>query len=276
MQELLRGERLKRRLDDLGLRALIMILAQGWFILLWGLGVPSVAAGLALGLLGQMTLTRYRRDTAIAREAALRRRIGGELALEELLLSPAAQAHRQAAGLLASAYPPLTVLEDTPHGARCRYESAELLVRCAAHPADSELSCDEIAAAARACRAVGADRAVLCLCCKCSPAAAAFADQLPVPVRLISRQTLLTLAGRAAPVTDAQLVALAARQKKLTPATLLRGALHRSKAKRYMTYGLGLMLLYIVTGLKYYPIPGALCLLLAVGCRCVREEPETL
>ena len=95
-------------------------------------------------------------------------------------------------------------------------------------------------------------------------------------MKVIRRETLAALAGQAHPATDAQLVELGRRKKRLAPGGLMQTALRREKAKTYMLYGLGLTLLYVATGLWYYPGPGIACLVLSVVCRCRREEAERL
>ena len=69
---------------------------------------------------------------------------------------------------------------------------------------------------------------------------------------------------------------LGKRKKRLAPGGLMQTALRREKAKTYMLYGLGLTLLYVVTGLWYYPAPGLACLVLSVVCRCRKAGEERL
>lgn len=276
MQEYLRKGRFSAFMNDLGLRAVIALLAQIWFILLWGLTVPSVVAGLALGLLGQMALSRWRKENAVNREQALRRRLGGEAVLEDMLLKPVKENHLQAATLLAGKYEGLEIREAGDEGVLCRCGDKTLLVVCPVRPAECEFTAGEAAALERTASSCGADRIVVCLTCGCAGSAAAWAETAPIPIRFISRATMLSLAGRAAPVTDEQLVALGARKKRSVPGGIAQSMLMPEKAKRYMTYGVGLMLLYVVTGLKYYPVPGGICLLLGVLCRCIRQTPERL
>ena len=276
MQQYLRNGRFGAFMNDLGLRAVIALLAQAWFILLWGLTVPSVVAGLALGLLGQMALSCWRRENAVSREQALRRRLGGELFLEGMLLRSTKEAHRQAALLLEKQYEELTIRTVGDDGARCDYRGQTLLVVCPAKPAECSFSAGEAALLERTAAACGADRIVVCLTCGCSGEAAAWAETAPIPIRFISRAAMLAMAGRTAPVTDEQLVALGARKRRSVPGSIAKSMLMPEKAKRYMTYGVGLMLLYVVTGLKYYPVPGGVCLMLSVLCRCVRQTPERL
>lgn len=265
MQSYLRKARLSTLADNAGLRLAILLAALGWFIYLWGLSLPALLAGCALGIMGQLALTHYRRRTVDRREVALRRRLGGELLLEEMLLAPARQAHFQAALLLGQRYP-LTMERVTEEGMLCRSGEERLLVSCIALPENGEADQGNILAVQRACRKHGVKRGVACVTGRCSPKVEAWAAEGTVPVRIIRRDVLLQLAGRMCPATDEQLIQLGKRKKR--PVTAGRIILRRDKAKTYMMYGFGLMLLYMITGLKYYPIPGGVCLVLGVLSRC--------
>ena len=80
---------------------------------------------------------------------------------------------------------------------------------------------------------------------------------MPTPIRVIRRETLLALAGRLSPATDAQLVALGQRKRR-TPqrGSLLSIMTQREKAPRYWGYGLFMLILYILTGSAWYAMPG--------------------
>lgn len=265
MQSYLRKARFSTLADDLGLRLLLFALGIGWFIYLWGLSVPSLLAGLALGMMGQLALGQFRRRTVDKREAALRSRLGGELLLEEILLAPSRQAHFQTALLLGERYP-LTMERVTEEGMLCRSGEERLLVSCIALPENGEAGQGNILAVQRACRKHGVARGVACVTGQCSPKVEAWAAEGTVPVKIIRRDVLLNLAGQMCPATDEQLIQLGKRKKR--PVTAGRIILRRDKAKAYMMYGFGLMLLYMITGLKYYPIPGGVCLVLGVLSRC--------
>ena len=84
-------------LDSVGRGVLLMALGIGWFVFLWGLNLPALLAGIALGTLLLLLRRLYRQTTLVRRETALRCRIGGELLLEKMLLSEAKEAHFQAA-----------------------------------------------------------------------------------------------------------------------------------------------------------------------------------
>ena len=98
-----------------------MALGIGWFVFLWGLNLPALLAGIALGTLLLLLRRLYRQTTLVRRETALRCRIGGELLLEKMLLSEAKEAHFQAALLLEEKWP-LRMQRITADGALCRQE----------------------------------------------------------------------------------------------------------------------------------------------------------
>ena len=273
MEQYLHRGALSGLLNALGLRVLIAVGAVGWFVWLWGVGMPALLAGLALGVLGQLAMTRGRARYAERREDAVRARLGGELALEELALCPPREAHAQAARLLAMRYP-LTLRHAEADGALCLYapkghEAELLLVVCAARPRDAALSSGDVAPVMRACRARGAQRGVLCLTCATSARVESEAAAGPVPVRVVRREVLLQLAGHAAPATDEQLMALKARRRRIARVdSVAQRVLHPAKARRYMGYGIGLMLLFVLTGARALPVPAAVCLGLGAACRC--------
>lgn len=204
-------------LDSVGRGVLLMALGIGWFVFLWGLNLPALLAGIALGTLLLLLRRLYRQTTLVRRETALRCRIGGELLLEKMLLSEAKEAHFQAALLLEEKWP-LRMQRITADGALCRQEK---------------------------------------------PSGGA--------------ETLLALAGRLSPATDAQLVALGQRKRR-TPqrGSLLSIMTQREKAPRYWGYGLFMLVLYILTGSAWYAMPGTVCLTLSVVCRSGQAEEARL
>ena len=276
MEQYLRRKRLGSLMDEMGLRLLIALGAVMWFVWLWGLGMPALLAGLALGLLGQMALTRWRRRAVAKREQTLRKQLGGEMLLEDMLLQPPRRAHFQAAMLLGQRYP-LRMERVTEEGVLCISGGERLLVSCLPRPPACEVSPEDLLACQRAGRARGVKRCVLCLTCKCSAEARAWAETSAMPVRVISRETMLTLAGQANPATDAQLISLGKRKSRPgSGGSVLRIILDRSKAGRYMFYGTAMVLLYVVTGLKWYVLPGLALVLLAVTSRYLAREEEAL
>lgn len=222
-------------LDSVGRGVLLMALGIGWFVFLWGLNLPALLAGIALGTL---------------------------LLLEEKW--------------------PLRMQRITADGALCRQEKPSggaetLLVQCVRMPPEGELSIGQLVEAHRAMQRQQANRVVLCVLGKAPPRVIARAEQMPTPIRVIRRETLLALAGRLSPATDAQLVALGQRKRR-TPqrGSLLSIMTQREKAPRYWGYGLFMLILYILTGSAWYAMPGTVCLTLSVVCRSGQAEEARL
>lgn len=263
-------------LDAVGLRLGILAGCEVWFFALWGVGLPAILAGGALAAMIFLALRLLKKRRVVRKEQALRRRIGGELALEELLLAPAKKAHFQVA-LLVSAKWPVVLLRVTEDGMLCRYGTETLLVACLALPPEESAEPAHLLSVQRACRRHRADRGVVCLTCKCSAAAKKYAEDNLFPLRLMEREELLALAGQAWPATDEQLVALGKRKKKGFPlAALLERMLRREKARRYVLYGTGLVLMGLSIGGWWYFTPGAVCILLGILCRYLPRRTETL
>lgn len=97
-------------------------------------------------------------------------------------------------------------------------------------------------------------------------------------VHTLSRTRMIALAGAAFPATDAQLVALGKRKRAPGHArAALRRMLEPHRARQYLLYGLMLCGLYIITGQRFYPLPGCACLLLMALCRALpAQEREPL
>lgn len=262
-------------LDSLGLRLVLTALSLGWFTWLWGVGVPALLAGLALSVMLQLALRRGRTRLVEKRETALRQRLGGEMVLEDLLYCPEHQAHFRCALLLGQRYP-LTMLRVAEGGILCRQARETLLVMCLPLPPDEEASATMLLSLARRVRESGADRGVVCVTGKIGRGAQTFAETAPVKLRLIDRQALLTLAGRASPATDGQLVALGRRRQRMPLAATASAVLQPDKARRFLACGLGLTLMYLITRLKWYPIPALACLTLAALCRLRKAPPDAL
>ena len=78
--------RIATALDRLALRVLLFMLCVFYFFYLWHSGVSSLIAGSALFLLVLLFILLLERRTLTMRDHALRVRIGGAIALEELLV----------------------------------------------------------------------------------------------------------------------------------------------------------------------------------------------
>lgn len=275
MQRYLHRVNLGSVMDALGLRLLLVALGMGWFVALWGLTVPALLAGAALTVLMQWGLNRLRRRSVGRREDALRRRLGGEMLLERMLLAPPRQAHFQAALLLGEKYP-LVMERVVDAGVICSVDGDRVLVACVALPEGCDADAGDLAQLRRHAAMAEAVRCVACMTGGCNARAEAWAAEGPLPVRVIHRSEMLALAGCAAPATDGQLVELGRRKKRLAPAALVRMALRRDKAKTYLTYGLMLTVMGVATGLAAYTAPGLISLGLAAASRIRRAPPAGL
>lgn len=276
MERYLHRNRLSEVMDGLGLFVLFQLLACGWFVWLWGVRIPSLLAGGSLGMLLWQARSQWRKRTVDRREKALRCRLGAELMLESMLFSEAKEAHFKAALLLAERWP-IAMLGVEEEGVICRQGEETLLIRCIRLPEESEVSMGDLLAAQRAVRRLKADRAVLCVLGKTTAKIAARAEQALVPLRIIGRETLLSLAGRYAPATDEQLIELGKRRRR--PAGqggVIRLIFRPGKARRYHLYGQMMLILYILTGSRLYAVPGMVCLTMAMMCRVRRRETELL
>ncbi len=276
MEHYLRRDRLSAVLDTLGAWALIYALSLLWFVYLWGLSVPSMLAGAALGTLLLTARAKWRQRTVIRREKALRCRLGGEMMLEDMLLSGAREAHFRAALLLGERWL-LTMQEAREDGVLCRQGEETLLVQCIRMMPDGELSAGDIIGVQRAVRQAKADRGVLCVLGRVSPKMAARAEEAPVPLRIVRRETLLAIAGQLSPATDAQLIALGERRRRrMGRAGLLRLVFRQDKAPRYALYGVMMLILYLLSSARLYAVLGMVCLTMAVCSRSMRQAEAGL
>lgn len=272
MERYLRRNRLADVLDGLGARGLILTAALALVICLWGLNVPALMAGTALGVLGMLLRTQCRKRTVERREKALRSRLGAELMLEDMLLSEPRQAHFQAALLLGEKWP-LKLQQADADGALCRQGEETLLVQCLRIPPEGEVSAGDLLAAVRVLRRTGADKAVLCVLGKIPPRMAARAEQLPARIRLIPRETLLSIAAALFPATDEQLVQLGRRRKQIAAhGGIAALVFRRDKARRYYGYGVLMLMLYVLSGMRLYAVTGMVCLTMAVFSRMNRRR----
>ena len=270
MQEYLHHSRLGSILDGLGFHFLALGVSFSWFLLLWGLRLSSVSAGLALyGMI--LLLRRKARDDRLSRrEKEMRAAIGGELALERLLLTQKERAHFETAMVLSMAYP-LTLLQTGAEGVLCDIRGKKVLIAFLQRPASAAAEADHVLAMQRDIHLMRADRGLLCVPCGISGNAREQALAQP-PVSFLSREEMIALLGRVNPATDAQLVDLGKRKKAPRPARLLHLALDRRRAKRYACYGALLLMMHLLTGFFFYAPAGLVCLALASACRCVRKR----
>lgn len=274
MQEYLQRSLFREILDGAGIRCLIVLLSLGWFCFLWGVTLPAVFSGLALALL-ILLLRRKTRDGRLKRrETNLRRRIGGEMALEKLLYLPPEEANANVFSLLASQYP-LSQPRAAEGGLLCRLREEKALLSFCQLPPEETVGAREVLTLQRTARKYGAGRGILCAPCEISPAAFRQAEG-EIPVTFLSRSALIPLIGRQQPADDGQLVALGKRRKQQRPVRWLRLILDPGKAARCAAYGALLLGMYALTGLFYYAVPGLICVSLAAACRCVPPRKNAL
>lgn len=276
MERYLRRNRLSEMLDGLGMCALLYLLAALWFTWLWGMNIPSLLAGAALGTLLCTARAQWRKRTVSRREKMLRSRLGAELMLESMLMAEPKEAHFRAALLLAEKWP-VELQSVKEEGVLCRQGTETLLIQCLRMPEDGELSAGDLLAAQRSVRRVKADRAVLCVLGKVSAKTAARAEEALVPIRIVRREMLAQIAGQVSPATDEQLVELGKRRKRHVPqGSVARLIFRPDKARRYLLYGVAMLCLYILTGARLYAVPGMVCLAMATVCRCASGRREEL
>lgn len=267
MQEYLQKTRLSSWTDALGEGAAALFFSVGLFVFLWGARLPALAAGLALFCMLLCLSRAGRRRRLGRREASLRRRIGGEMALERLLLRPPEQAHFEAA-LLLTAPCRLEMVRLTPGGVLCRRDGQPVLVAYLQRHPSEHVTAGDMAALQRACLQENASRA---LCCAPAPLTREAARQalLQPNVETVEKEQLISLFGQAMPATDGQLAALKRRRAAEMGRGRWRLAFVPEKAAGYMRYGFVMLGLYLFTGLAYYAVPGVCLMTLAAVSRCL-------
>lgn len=209
-------------LDRLALRVLLFVLSVGYFFFLWHSGALSLLAGSALFILAMLTLLLLERRTLARRDHALRVRVGGSIALEELMLLPAAQAEKRVCALLAQ------TLGGNARDSVLTYANKTYLVRCA--QTLSGLFRRRGRCAGRAPRPDCLGNGILHSSSTggFSPSAQRAAEWMEPPVRLIAGRQLALLFGQQHPATDAEIARRARRQR--TPFS--RGAFARWRSLR--------------------------------------------
>ncbi len=260
--------------DKILWRLLVSGVSAGWFIYLWGVSLASLAAGVSLGVLLWLCVRRFEKMSVQKKEQQMRRAIGGELALDKLLLIPSRHAAFQTAMWLMPKAP-LELQKTTEWGVLCKLKEETLLVRLIAQHKSLPVTVQQVIDAHKESLEHKVNRCVICLTAPASREAKAYAERCDPKLRLVPREEMVRLAGLTSPATDEQLSALGNRRKG--PVGWRRWVEHvlaPKRARHYFFYGLGLAVLYFLTGLWYYPIPAILCLLLCVLCRVYRPREE--
>ena len=232
--------RVATALDRLALRVLLFLLSVGYFFALWHSGAPSLLAGSALFALVMLTLLLLERRTLARRDRALRVRVGGAIALEELMLLPAAKAEGRVCLLLAE------TLGGAAQGSVLSYAGKTYLVRCAQTLPGSAAGEGDVLAAHRAKAASGAELCILAGTGGFTPAARRAAEWMEPPIRLIAGRQLALLFGQQHPATDAEIARRARRQRTPFSRGRIRAlALAPAKQGRYLLVAFLLALLYL-------------------------------
>ena len=256
------------QLSDKILRVLVTCgLGISWFVWLWGMSLPSLGAGAALGGLIWLLTRQFSKRSTQKRENQMRRMIGGEMALQRLLLSPPRQAAFQAALWIAPRYP-VVMQRAMNWGVEGEYQGQSVLIRLIAQHESLPVSAQQVVEAQRETRSHGLSRCILCLTAPASKDALAYAAAADPPVCIVSRQELIDWAGLCHPATDEDLLRLARRKKtRRSTQEWLAVILDASRARRYFWYGMGMSALALMTGMKAYPLPAFACLALYAGCK---------
>jgi len=250
-------------LDRLALRTLLFALCSGYFYFLWHSAPASFLAGSALFVLVLLTISLLEKRTLTLRERMLRERVGGMIALDNLVLMPCAAACTSVRDILCAS------LDAQPVQENCMlYAQETWLVRCAQCLQGNGSSENDVLAAHRARIESGADRCVLTSTSGFSPAAVRAAEWMEPPVRLLSGRQLAALYGRLHPATDEEISAHLARQKKPFSFHRIRAlALAPSKLRRHLLCAFLLLMMYLITGAAAPLIASVASFFLAVFCR---------
>lgn len=250
-------------LDRLSLRLLLLFGCVAYFAVLWRAPRESLLAGGALFVLVLLTLTLLEKRTLKRRDRMLRERIGGEIALEDLLLMPTAQATAAVCALMAQALGARQLGDNA-----LSYADESWLVRCAQCPGGASASEGDVLAAHRARQESGLSRCLLASTGGFTPAAVRAAEWVDPPVRLIPGPRLAALFGRLHPATDEEIARHARRRRTPFSFARIRAlALSPVKLRRYLVCAFLLLLLYLQTGSMLCLAPCLLALLLAILCQ---------
>jgi len=253
---------------DKVLRIFVTCLAgTGWFVFLWGLSLPALFAGIALGGLIWLCARQFGKRITQKREEQMRRMIGGELALSQLLLRPPRHAAFQAALWIAPRFP-VVMHKAVDWGVTGTLDEKNVLVRLIAQHESLPVNVQQVVECAREMAQRQTEKCILCLTAPASTEALKYAAAHDPPITIVSRDELIELAGFCHPATDEDLRNMGRKQKtRRSPQEWLAVILDASRARRYFWYGMGLSALAVLTGLHVYPLPAFTCFVLYAGCK---------
>ncbi len=261
-----RKNALATALDRLALRALMLTLCIGYFFILWKNGAASLLAGSALFILIMLGMMLLERRTLTVRDRMLRERVGGMIALDELIMTPANAASARVCQLLQKMLDAQALGETTM---RCGEET--WLVRLAQCLPGTSASQGDVLSAHRSRIESGMDKVALACTAGFSPEAVRAAEWADPPVRLINGRQLAMLFGKLHPATDEDIARHLARQKKPFSWARIRAlALSAGKLKRYLLCAFLLLMFFFIA----HSIAALLASLLsfALAILCDREN----
>jgi len=236
-----RKNKVAAALDHFALRLLLLGGCVLYFFVLWRSGPASLLAGGALFALVMLLLLLLERRTLARRDRLLRERVGGMIAMENLLLLPNSQAAQRICALLCE-----TFCAEPLEGAKMVYENETWLIRCSQCLQGSSASQGDVLGAHRARLECGADRCALVSTTGFTPDAIRAAEWADPPIRLISGRQLASLHGRLHPASDQEIAAHLSRQKKPFSWRRIRAlSLSPAKARRYALCACMLFALYL-------------------------------
>lgn len=264
------------RLDRLGLYLVVPLLCCAYFYAVFRRIAAALPAGLALSVLVLMTIHMGEKRSLKGREEALRRRIGGEMAIESLLVQSPESATSNVIGWLCQVLA-LDQFEPVDNGTIAHHEMGSIFISCLQKHPSGIATVDDVLCAIRNARQHSVDIVIVCATCDFSPQAEQVAEEATPRTRLLGRSGLISMAGVAAPASDEQLRALGKRRRqKFRHEIWKTRILDPAKKRRYLLYGVGLSLLYLASRQVIYVIPALVCLLLFGLCRRKKAGRFTL
>ena len=262
--------RLAERTDEWGAHLLMLFGSLSLFLLLWGVRLPSFTAGAALYVFLLLLRKTGKAQRLRKKEQWVRRQLGGELALERLLVQPSHRAHYETALVLEKAFR-LSVGRITDDGVLCRQHGQPVLVHFLQMHRDDELTGEAVARAQRLCKEYDVSGVWLCVPSRLSTQAREQCA-LYTTVRLLPREQLIRLFGAAFPATDSQLVMLSRRRQKPMKTRMWLHELFRpDNAPRLARYAALMAGLYFITGQRLYALSAVGMMALSALCRIPRK-----
>ena len=267
-----RKNALATALDRLALRILVLTICVGYFFFLWKNGAASLLAGTALFTLVSLGVLLLEKRTLSVRDRLLRERVGGMIALDELIMMPAGAACARVCLLLQKTLDAQPLSENTMS---CSGET--WLIRLSQCLPGTAASQGDVLSAHRSRIESGADKVALACTAGFSPEAARAAEWADPPVRLISGTHLALLFGRMHPATDEDIARHLARQKKPFSWARIRAlALSSAKLKRYLLCAFLLLMLYFAAHSLFALLSCLLSFMLAILCDRENKRRFTL